>query len=87
MSTPAHAVLPKATTNPITTESATNRKATEMTTTQTTTKSAVISARILARMQSGETIQQAMDKVLGKGAYGQLVFDMWQTVRITRGNS
>jgi hypothetical protein len=51
----------------------------------TTEKAATISARILTLHAQGLSVQASMDKVLGQGAYGALVYDVWLTLRAKGG--
>lgn len=44
-------------------------------------KNAAISARILANIAAGMTIDQAIDAVLGEGAYIQIAGDLYDALR------
>lgn len=45
------------------------------------TKQQAISAMILARVASGETIQEAFDAVIGAGAYERLAGEVWEALQ------
>jgi hypothetical protein len=44
-------------------------------------KNAIISARILAEMENGKTIDQAYDAVFGEGAYLKLAGELYDQLR------
>lgn len=44
-------------------------------------KNAAISAKILSLKQSGMTLRQAFDAVLGEGAYSKLAGEVYDTLR------
>jgi hypothetical protein len=44
-------------------------------------KNAAISGMIMARVQSGETLKEAFDAVIGAGAFEKLAGDVWETFR------
>ncbi len=51
------------------------------TTTTTTEKAARISARIVALMAEGMTVQQALDAVLGAGTAAAIASDLYDALR------
>lgn len=44
-------------------------------------KNATISARILANVAAGMTVDQAIDAVFGEGAYQQIAGDLYDALR------
>ena len=44
-------------------------------------KNATISAKILAKMQAGMTVQQAIDAVLGEGTFMKLAGEVYDELR------
>lgn len=47
----------------------------------TAEKNALISAQILAQMNNGKTIAEAVDAVLGAGRYDAIVTDLYHALR------
>lgn len=46
-----------------------------------TEKNAQISALILRRVAAGQTLQQAVDSVLGAGTYARVAGEVWEAFR------
>jgi hypothetical protein len=44
-------------------------------------KNAAISGMIMARVQSGETLREAFDAVIGAGAFEKLAAEVWETLQ------
>lgn len=47
----------------------------------TTERKAQISARIIAEIGKGKSLQEAIDTVLGEGRYAQIASDLYEALR------